>query len=75
MQERERSERTYRVFRRIYDFSMASLILGAGFLMLGAKWFKVDQILNIDATFRYMFGGMCMLYGGFRLYRGFKQDY
>lgn len=75
MDQRERSERTYRVFRRIYDFSMAALILGSGFLMLGAKWFKVDQILNIDATFRYLFGGICMLYGGFRLYRGLKQDY
>jgi hypothetical protein len=54
---------------------MAILILGSGVLMLGAKWFNVDQMLNIDADFRAIFGTMCFLYGGFRLYRGIKQDY
>jgi uncharacterized membrane protein len=54
---------------------MATLILGSAVLMLGAKWFKVEQIMNIDAEFRMIFGVMCLLYGGFRLYRGFKQDY
>ena len=72
---REKSERTYRVFRSIYDFTMATLILGCGVLMLGAKWFKLDQVLNVDAEFRTIFGGMCLLYGGFRLYRGFQKDY
>jgi len=75
MDTRERSERSYRFFRRIYDFTMATLILGSGVLMLGAKWFRLDQILNIDADFRAIFGAMCLLYGGFRLYRGIKQDY
>jgi uncharacterized membrane protein len=75
MEEREKSERFYRLSRRIYDFTMATLILGSAVLMLGAKWFHVDKVLNIDAEFRYIFGGMCLLYGGFRLYRGFKQDY
>ena len=75
MDTRERSERSYRLFRRIYDFTMAILILGSGVLMLGAKWFNVDQMLNIDADFRAIFGTMCLLYGGFRLYRGIKQDY
>jgi uncharacterized membrane protein len=75
MEEREKSARFYRLSRRIYDFTMASLILGSAILMLGAEWFHVDKMLNIDATFRNLFGGMCLLYGGFRLYRGFKQDY
>lgn len=73
--ERQRSEKSYRLFRAIYDFSMAALILGSGVLMLGAKWFKVDQVLNIDSEFRMIFGFMCLAYGGFRLYRGFKQSY
>lgn len=75
MDTRERSERSYRFFRRIYDFTMATLILGSAFLMLGAKWFHIEQIMNIDAEFRMIFGIMCLLYGGFRLFRGFKQDY
>jgi len=72
---RQKSERSYRLFKSIYDFSMATLILGCAVLMLGAKWFKLDQVLNVDAEFRTIFGGMCLLYGGFRLYRGFKKEY
>jgi uncharacterized membrane protein len=71
---RQKSERSYRFFKRIYDFSMATLILGCAVLMLGAKWFKLDQVLNVDAEFRTIFGVMCLLYGGFRLYRGIKKD-
>ncbi|MCX6331955.1 MAG: hypothetical protein NTZ82_04890 [Bacteroidetes bacterium] len=72
---REKSERSYRLFKRVYDFSMATLILGCAVLMLGAKWLKLDQILNVDAEFRTIFGVMCLLYGGFRLYRGVSSDY
>ena len=72
---REKSEKSYRLFKSIYDFSMAALILGCAVLMLGAKWFKLEQVLNVDAEFRTIFGGMCLLYGGFRLYRGFQKDY
>ncbi len=75
MEEREKSERSYRFFRRIYDFSMSTLILGIGLLLLGAKYLKVDMVLNIDNDFRLIFGTMCMLYGGFRLFRALKQDY
>jgi uncharacterized membrane protein len=54
---------------------MAALILGCAVLMLGAKWFKLEQVLNVDTEFRTIFGGMCLLYGGFRLYRGFQKEY
>ena len=72
---RDRSEKSYRIFRSIYDFSMAEVILGSGILMLFAKYLKLDQILNVDAEFRAIFGTLCMVYGTFRLYRGFKKDY
>lgn len=75
MEEREKSERSYRFFRRIYDFSMSALILGIGILLLGAKYMKMDMVLNIDNDFRLIFGTMCMVYGGFRLFRAVKQDY
>jgi hypothetical protein len=75
MEERERSEKSYRFFRRIYDFSMSTLILGIGLLLLGAKYFKMDMVLNIDNDFRLIFGTMSLVYGGFRLFRAVKQDY
>jgi hypothetical protein len=75
MEEREKSERSYRFFRRIYDFSMSTLILGIGGLLFGAKYFKMGMVLNIDNDFRIIFGTLCLVYGGFRLYRAIKHDY
>ncbi len=75
MEEREKSEKSYRFFRRIYDFSMSTLILGIGGLLLGAKYFKIDMVLNIENDFRLIFGTMCLVYGSFRLFRAIQQDY
>lgn len=70
---RAKSERSYRLFKRIYDFSMASLIFGIGLSLLAAKWIGFDQVLNVDAEFRAIFGAMCLLYGGFRFFRAFSK--
>ena len=75
MEQRERAEKTYRFFRRIYDFSIATLIIGMGVVMLGAKWLHIEQMINFDSTMRWLFGFMCLAYGGFRAYRGWKQQY
>ena len=72
---RERSEKTYRIFRSIYDFTMAAVILGCGLVMFFAKYFYLDQVINLDNEWRIIFGCMCLLYGSFRLYRGFQTDY
>jgi hypothetical protein len=73
--QRERSEKIYRIFRSIYDFTMAGLILGSAVVMFGAKYFHLDQIINLDNEWRIIFGCMCLVYGGFRFYRGFQKDY
>jgi hypothetical protein len=54
---------------------MAFLILGMAVVMIFAEKLKIEQIMAVDNTFRYLFGGICVLYGGFRLYRGIKRDY
>ncbi|MEI8074786.1 MAG: hypothetical protein WCH78_08555 [Bacteroidota bacterium] len=58
-----------------YDLVMALLILGMAVVMIFAEKLKIEQIMAVDDTFRYLFGGICVLYGGFRLYRGIKRDY
>jgi hypothetical protein len=73
--QRERSEKIHRIFRSIYDFTMAGLILGSAVVMFGAKYFHLDQIINLDNEWRIIFGCMCLVYGGFRFYRGFQKDY
>lgn len=61
--------------RMTYDLTMAILILGMALVLFFAEQFKIQQIMEADLGFRYMFGGICLLYGGFRLYRGIKRDY
>ena len=34
----------------------------------------VDMV-DFDKLFRYMFGGISFLYGGWRIYRGYKKEY
>jgi hypothetical protein len=72
---RDKRQKSYILMRRIYDFTMAALILGMAVVMLGAKKLNIEELISIDASFRYLFGGICLLYGGFRLYRGFKREY
>jgi hypothetical protein len=54
---------------------MAILLLGMATVMLFGEKLKIAMVVEIDSAFRYMFGGICLLYGGFRLYRGIKRDY
>lgn len=61
--------------RTIYDAGMGLIILAMGVLLfLGAKS-KIPQIASLDPLMRNMLGGLFVLYGGFRLYRGIKREY
>jgi hypothetical protein len=71
----EKKQKSYTVMRMTYDLTMSLLFLGMAAVMLLAEKLKIEQLAFIDPTFRYLFGGICLLYGGFRLYRGIKRDY
>ena len=71
----QRKQKSYTIMRMTYDLTMALLFLGMAVVMLLAEKFKIESIASIDTVFRYMFGVICLLYGGFRLYRGIKHDY
>ena len=72
---RSRQEKSYILMRRIYDFSMSFLILGMAVVMLFAPKLGIVQLIDVDPLFRYLFGGICLLYCGFRLYRGIYANY
>jgi uncharacterized membrane protein len=72
---REKQQKSYNLMRMTYDLTMAVLLLGMAVVMLLAEKIHVMQLLAVDPVFRYFFGGICLLYGGFRLYRGIKRDY
>jgi len=72
---RERRQKSYTRMRMVYDFAMAALILAMGVVLFWGDRFGIELISSIDTNVRYPFGGLCLLYGCFRIYRGIKHDY
>ena len=73
---RVKQKKSYNLMRMSYDLTIAILLLGMSVLMLFADKLHIEQLAAKDNEFfRYFFGGLCLLYGSFRLYRGFKRDY
>ncbi len=76
---RQRQRKSYTVMRTIYDLTMAILFLAIGLTMLLGDKFGIpalrDFVAGLNPFIRYSFGGICILYGSFRLYRGIKHDY
>ncbi|TAH14461.1 MAG: hypothetical protein EAZ12_00445 [Sphingobacteriia bacterium] len=71
---RERSNKGFNNFRRVYDITMAILFLSMAIAMFYMDRFKLNLVIAEDIGFRYFFGSICLLYGGFRLYRGIKKQ-
>jgi uncharacterized membrane protein len=72
---RAKQKKSYNLMRMSYDLTIAILLLGMAVLMLFADKLNIEQLLDKDNEFfRYFFGGLCLLYGGFRLYRGIKRN-
>ena len=74
---REKQRKNYNNMQTVYNITMGLLILGIGLMM----FFNEKIGLNLtekfggDSLMIYLFGSLCLLYGGFRLYRGIKKDY
>ena len=69
----ERRKREYALRRAILDYGMGIIIFGFGVFFLIAP--RLGFTLTIDDLYRYFFAGLCMLYGGFRVYRGARKNY
>jgi hypothetical protein len=70
----EKRTRRFLTMRSIMDFGMGILYLAVGLFIM------FPQVLGFgieafDKIFRYMFGGLCVVYGTWRIYRGIKKDY
>jgi hypothetical protein len=69
----DRRKRGYALRRSIMDFGMGVIIFGFGVFFLVAPRLGIN--FGIDNFYRYTFSGLCLLYGGFRAYRGYKKNY
>lgn len=69
-----KQQRAYANRRSIMDIGMGVIYTGAGIFFLFSKQFGVTLIFP-PQPFSYFFGGLCILYGVFRIYRGARKNY
>ena len=55
------------------DYGMGVIIFLIGMVILLAP--KLGLQVIVGGAYRYMLGGLFLLYGGFRIYRGRQKDY
>jgi len=68
----ERNRKSTNRLRAVYDFTMGILWFAVGVFFLFQKKFGYD--LQLDVTLTRIFGVSSLLYGAFRIYRGFKKN-
>lgn len=64
--------------KSLMDYGMGALILLVGlfFLFRGQLGnFPINERLGEPDTLEKIFGGICLLYGGWRIYRGYQKNY
>lgn len=66
---RQKEENRQGQLRKIYDFVMGLLWSGAGIFFITAKY--LGDGLGLDSLTTTLFGIAALIYGVFRLYRGF----
>ena len=63
------------LMRSIMDYGMGILILIAGLIFLFHEKLNIPLGDNSSSLFDKFFGGLCLLYGSWRIYRGYKKNY
>jgi hypothetical protein len=69
-QDLDKRAKGYRLRRSIMDYGMGVIILPRNIFLLAPR---LGVTFGIDDLFRYLFAGLCILYGIFRVYRGYKK--
>ena len=74
---KDKQRKSYNNMQTVYNITMGLLILGIGFMMIFNEkiGLNLTEKFGGDSLMINLFGGLCLLYGSFRLYRGIKKDY
>ena len=67
----ENRRKSSAMLRSVYDYVMGVLWLSLGIVFLFHE--KLGINVDFDPALETIFGVACVLYGAFRLYRGFKK--
>jgi hypothetical protein len=68
-------DKSYLRMRSIMDYGMGLLWMAMGVFMIFIKKFNADLAEKYDADTFKVFGAVCIIYGLFRIYRGYKKQY
>ncbi len=68
-------DKGYLRMRSIMDYGMGLLWMGMGLFMIFIKKFNAELAERYDASAFKIFGAVCIIYGLFRIYRGYKKKY
>jgi hypothetical protein len=68
-------ERGFIRMRSIMDYGMGLLWMSMGLFFIFIKKISTDLADRYDDSTTKIFGGVCIIYGIFRLYRGYKKNY
>lgn len=71
IEERNKRLKGYSRFRLIFDAAMGFFYLAAGLGLIFSK--QLVKNLNVAQSFLWIFGGMLVIYGIFRIIRGIRQ--
>lgn len=68
-------DRRFMNARSIMDFGMGVLWTGMGIFLIFIKRFNTGLETQFNDPVMKVFGGICIIYGGFRIYRAVKKNY
>jgi hypothetical protein len=68
-------EKGYVRMRSMMDYGMGILWTAMGIFLLFIKKFSLEMAERWDSPAFKVFGGVCIVYGLFRVYRGYKKNY
>jgi hypothetical protein len=69
----QRKEKNYSLMRSVKDYGMGIVILCFGFFFAFSE--KLGFNFSVEPLLKYFFAGLCIIYGGWRIYRGYKKNY
>ncbi len=68
-------DKGYIRMRSIMDYGMGILWAAMGVFLIFIKQFNTGLEARFDDPSMKVFGGICIIYGLFRIYRGYKKNY
>ena len=67
-------QKNYLRMRSLMDYGMGLLWASMGIFLIFIKQFNTGLEAVYDPAMK-VFGGICLVYGGFRIFRGYKKNY